>query len=132
MATLGSARTSAELVRREHALISVEVLARDTGLHPDLVLRLVRLGLVEPAGGSGAAPLFDDAAAPTLARALRLRRDLGLNYAGAVLAGELVARIDDLEARLRRYEPPPPSRGARRDPPSQRRHAEVITWTRIV
>ncbi|HWF49650.1 MAG TPA: chaperone modulator CbpM [Solirubrobacteraceae bacterium] len=131
MATSGTAGTSAKLVRREHALIGVEVLARDTGLHPDLVLRLVRLGLVEPAGGSGASPLFDDAAAPTLARALRLRRDLGLNYAGAVLAGELLARIDDLEARLRRYEPPPPSRGARRDSPSQRRHAEVITWTRI-
>jgi hypothetical protein len=110
----------------------MEVLARETGLHPELVHRLVRLGLVETAGGSAAAPLFDAPTAARLARALRLRRDLGLNYAGAILAGELLARIDDLEDRLRRSEPPPRPRGERRNPPSQRPHAEVITWTRIV
>ncbi|HWF35087.1 MAG TPA: chaperone modulator CbpM [Solirubrobacteraceae bacterium] len=132
MATPSRAPVRAQLVRRQRTLIGVEVLARETGLHPDLVLRLVRLGLVEPAGANGTAPLFDGTAVSRLARALRLRRDLGLNYAGAVLAGELLARIDDLEARLRRYEPPPPARGERRDPPSQRRHAEVITWTRTV
>jgi hypothetical protein len=76
----------------------VESLARDAGLHPDLVRRFVRLGLVD-------SPFPLDAAA-RLARASRLRRDLGLNYAGAVLAVDLLARIDELEARLRRYEPP--------------------------
>ncbi|HWC86090.1 MAG TPA: chaperone modulator CbpM [Solirubrobacteraceae bacterium] len=126
------ARVSAGLVRRSTALIGVEVLAQETGLHPEVVLRLVRLGLVETAGGSTAAPLFEHAAASRLARALRLRRDLGLNYAGAALAGELLTRIDDLEERLRRLEPLPRSRGERRSPPSQRPHAEVITWTRIV
>jgi hypothetical protein len=40
-----------------------------------------------------------------VARAARLRRDLGLNWAGAVLATELLVRIDDLERRLSRYEP---------------------------
>jgi DNA-binding transcriptional MerR regulator len=132
MSTSSTARLSASLVRRRQTLVGIDALARETGLHPEIVRRLVRLGLVEPAGGSGAAPLFDNAAAPRLARALRLRRDLGLNYAGAVLAGELLARIDDLEERLHRYEPPPRSRGERRNAPSQRRHAEVITWTRIV
>ena len=39
-----------------------------------------------------------------IAAAARLRRDLGLNWAGAVLACELLARIDELERRLRRYE----------------------------
>jgi hypothetical protein len=33
-----------------------------------------------------------------------LRHDLGLNCQGALLALDLLARIDDLEARLRRYE----------------------------
>ena len=32
--------------------------------------------------------------------------ELGLNYAGAVLASELLARIATLEERLSRYEPP--------------------------
>jgi hypothetical protein len=74
--------------------VELEVLAREAGLHPDLVNRFVRLGLLDPA------PFPRDAAAQ-LARAGRLRRDLGLNYAGAVLACELLARIDELESRLR-------------------------------
>jgi hypothetical protein len=78
--------------------VELEVLAREAGMHPDLVRSFVALGLV-------ARPYARDAAA-RLARAARLRRDLGLNYAGAVLACELLARIEDLEERLRRYEPP--------------------------
>ncbi len=85
--------------------VEIVVLAREAGLHPDLVLRFVRLGLLEPAGGRRPAALFPRDAAAQLARAARLRRDLGLNYAGAVLASELLARIDELEERLRRYEP---------------------------
>jgi hypothetical protein len=73
---------------------AVERLARESGLHPDVVRRLVRLGLVRPTYSSTAPAL--------LARAVRLRRDLGLDYAGAVLACELLARIDDLQAQLDR------------------------------
>jgi MerR HTH family regulatory protein len=83
--------------------VEIEVLAAEAGLHPDLVLRFVRLGLLEPASEAG---LFPRDAAVRLARAARLRRDLGLNYAGAVLACELLDRIDQLDERLRRYEPP--------------------------
>jgi hypothetical protein len=85
-------------------LVGIEVLARDSGLHPEVVSRLLRLGLLETAGDSQFAP---DAAA-RLAQAARMRRDLGLSYGAAVLACELLARIDELEARLRRYEPPTP------------------------
>ena len=47
-----------------------------------------------------------------LARAVRLRRDLGLNYAGAMLACDLLDRIDELERRLRRYEEVPWTRAS--------------------
>jgi hypothetical protein len=40
-------------------------------------------------------------AAARLARIVRLRNDLGLNYAGAILACDLLARIELLEARTR-------------------------------
>jgi MerR HTH family regulatory protein len=73
--------------------VEIEALARESGLHPDVVRRFVRLGLLET-------PFPRDAAA-RLARARRLRRDLGLNYAGAVLACELLARIEELESRGR-------------------------------
>ena len=69
----------------------LEALAREAGLHPEVVRRFVRLGLLEPG------PFPRDAAA-RLARAARLRRDLGLNYAGAVLTCELLARIETLES----------------------------------
>jgi hypothetical protein len=77
--------------------IEIRIVAREAGMHPDLVRRFVALGLVEPP--------FTAAAAASLARAARLRRDLGLSYAGAVLACELLTRIDGLERRLTRYEP---------------------------
>jgi chaperone modulatory protein CbpM len=78
---------------------AMNALAHETGLHPELVRRLVALGFVELR--SGVAPV--DAAA-TIARAMRLRHDLGLNYAGALLASELLDRIDRLDRRLQRYE----------------------------
>ncbi|HET6173737.1 MAG TPA: chaperone modulator CbpM [Gaiellales bacterium] len=87
-------------------LVELEVLAREAELHPDLVLRFVQLGLVEPRIGPDAVPRYPRDAAARLARASRLRRDLALNYAGAVLVAELLARIDELERRLSRYEPP--------------------------
>jgi hypothetical protein len=87
----------------------VEALARRAGLHPDLVRRLIRSGAVDP---------FAWDAAPRLARLMRLRRDLGLNYAGAVLACDLLARIEELEARLGRQTPP-------------RRAGKESEWTRI-
>jgi hypothetical protein len=83
------------VVSRSTQPIEVRVLAREAGVHPDLVRRFVALGLLEP---------YPRDAAARIARAARLRRDLGLNWAGAVLACELLARIDELERRLSRYE----------------------------
>jgi chaperone modulatory protein CbpM len=84
--------TSIVRVRRTGApsRAEIEALARDSGLHPELVARLVRLGAVEPGERDAAAHL---------AQIMRLRRDLGLNYAGAILACQLLARIDRLEGR---------------------------------
>ena len=78
------------------AVVDVEVLAHDSGLHPEVCRRLIRLGLLD-------GPPFAVDAASQLARAARLRRDLGLGWSGAVFACELLRRIDDLEAQVRRY-----------------------------
>jgi DNA-binding transcriptional MerR regulator len=86
------------------AVLEIEVMAQQAGVHPELVRRLVRLGLLDSVGGPGGVDRFSPDAPARLARAVRLRRDLGLDYAGAVLASELLARIDQLEERLRRYE----------------------------
>lgn len=85
-------------------LVALEVLAREAGLHPELVRRLIALGALESAGGTSRSPLFGPDAAARLARVARLRRDLGLNYAGALLACDLLVRIEALEDRLARAE----------------------------
>jgi hypothetical protein len=95
------------VVRRAAGTLSVEAIARDAGVHPELVRRLVALGFLDASPGNGRVRAD---AAGQLARAVRLRRDLGLNYAGALLAGELLDRIELLERRLRALEPPDPRR----------------------
>jgi hypothetical protein len=90
---------------RGTTLVDLDRVAQLAGLHPEVVRRLVRLGLLDRAGGTEARPLFPDDIAARLTRATRLRRDLALNYAGAVLACELLDRIEELEDRLSRYEP---------------------------
>lgn len=76
-------------------------LARRAGVRVALVRRYVEYGLVESCAGTREAPLFTPLCAARVARAERLRRDLGLNYAGAVLVCELLDRIEELEDRLR-------------------------------
>ncbi|WP_084352598.1 chaperone modulator CbpM [Millisia brevis] len=80
-----------------YPLVEIDAIATDSGLHPDLVVRLIALGAVEAAGGTRSAPLFPADTAARLARIVRLRRDLGLNYAGALLATDLLSRIEALE-----------------------------------
>jgi hypothetical protein len=118
MATTARKRTRAGtgLATRGAGLIGIELLAGEAGIHPEVARRLVRLGLIEARGGTRASPLYRHRDAALLARAVRLRRDLGLNYAGAVLACELLARIDGLEQRLQRGAP-------------SNRQREVIRWT---
>ena len=94
------------MATRGPGLLRIDELSRQAGLHPALVQRLFALGLIEPDGGTAASPLFRRSAVLALRRAVRLRRDLGLNYAGAVLATELLARIDELERRLGDQAPP--------------------------
>lgn len=97
--------------RRRTALVApadglrLEAVAREAGVHPELLRRLVALGLLDALDHTSrdSALLPADAAA-RIARAVRLRRDLGLNYAGALLACSLLERIERLEQRLRRYE----------------------------
>ena len=81
--------------------VELTVVARQAGVKLVHVRRYMEFGLFEPNPVAPAkAPRFDASSAARVARAERLRRDLGLNYAGAVLVCELLDRISELEARL--------------------------------
>jgi len=93
-------------------LMELAVLAREAGLRTASASRFVALGLLQSCGGTESAPLFPREGASCLASAERLRRELGLSHAGAVLAYELLARIEELEARLESLRPPEQSHDA--------------------
>jgi chaperone modulatory protein CbpM len=96
----GRLRVTHQAYAARTELVELGVLAREAGVARSVARRFVALGLLEPAEGGAARPLFSRDAAARLASAARLRRDLGLNYAGAVLACELLVRIEELERRL--------------------------------
>lgn len=81
----------------EEPAVELVVLARQAGVRVSLVRQYLAFGLFEPCGGAELTPVYAPGCAARLARAERLRRDLGLNYAGAVLACELLDRILELE-----------------------------------
>jgi len=88
------------LARTRH--LGVDAFAAATGLHPEMVRRLVALGLLEAgrdATGELVFPLHQLAVA---ARLQRLRQGLGLNYAALGVVTALLDRISELEADLRR------------------------------
>jgi hypothetical protein len=80
--------------------VELTVVARRAGVKIVHVRRYLEFGLFEAHPAASAdTPRFDPSSAARVARAERLRRDLGLNYAGAVIVCELLDRISELEAR---------------------------------
>ncbi|MFD6162879.1 chaperone modulator CbpM [Nocardia sp. NPDC060256] len=87
------------IVRR--AGLRLDEFSRRSGLHPDMVRRLVALGLLDGAR-EGTDLRFEPAAVAVVARIQRLRSGLGLNYAAIGLVLDLLDRIEELEADPRR------------------------------
>jgi DNA-binding transcriptional MerR regulator len=82
--------------------VELTVVARQAGVKIVHVHRYLEFGLFGPRPSEATeAPRFDPSNAARVARAERLRCDLGLNYAGAVVVCELLDRISELEARVR-------------------------------
>jgi chaperone modulatory protein CbpM len=94
--------TSYAIVRRPRpAVLTVEQFATAAGLHPQLVARLVALGLLDGHPGPTGAVLLPAGQVTRAAKVVRLRTDLGLTYTAVGLVLDLLDRIDDLEAALR-------------------------------
>jgi hypothetical protein len=75
--------------------------ARATGLHPDLIRRLVALGLLDAVPDSRGELWFLPAAVSAACRLQRLRAGLSLNYASLGVVVDLLDHIAELEAALR-------------------------------
>lgn len=81
--------------------LSLEAFARAGGLHPDLVRRLVTLGLLDPVAVSGDEMRFPPSQLVQLGRIERLRAGLSLNYVALGVVIDLLDRIAELEDALR-------------------------------
>lgn len=80
--------------------LDLESFCRVAQVHPDLVLRLVALGLLDPERGAAGQLWFRPADLYALARIRRLRAGLGVNYAALGVVIDLLDRIADLEREL--------------------------------
>jgi hypothetical protein len=81
--------------------LGLDSFSRAVGLHPELVVRLVRLGVLDATRGPGDELWFTAVEVRRAARIQRLREGLTLNYAAVGLVLDLLDRIDVLEAQVR-------------------------------
>jgi chaperone modulatory protein CbpM len=86
--------------RRAHGPLAQEELARDAGLHPELVRRFVALGLVPAVRDVDGTLWFSASAVAEVARIQRLRAALPVNWAALGLVVDLLDRITELETAL--------------------------------
>ena len=89
------------LVRVRTAPFSLDTFAAMTGLHPDLIRRLVALDVIEATRDSAGELWFPRGQVAAVARIHRLRAGFALNYAAIPLVTDLLDRIAVLEAALR-------------------------------
>ena len=81
--------------------LDLESFARVTGTHPDLVRRLVTLGVLDAETDPAGRLWFAPAQRAAMARVQRLARRVRLNYAAIGLVADLLDRIAALEAAAR-------------------------------
>jgi chaperone modulatory protein CbpM len=79
--------------------LSLESVAARSGTHPELVRRLVALGLLDTSRDSAGRLWFPPGAPAAVAMIQRLRTGLSLNYAAVGVVLDLLARIAVLERR---------------------------------
>ncbi|HEX5888043.1 MAG TPA: chaperone modulator CbpM [Pyrinomonadaceae bacterium] len=80
--------------------LTFDVVAETVGARRSLVMRLAERGLIETVTSEADEPRLPRRVVIQLRRMQRLRRDLGVNYAGAAVILDLVGRIEELNREL--------------------------------
>ncbi len=96
-----STRVTVTYALARPARLDLESFARATGTHPDLVRRLVTLGVLDADTDSSGRLWFAPAQCAAMARVQRLRAGFALNYAAIGLVADLLDRIAALEIAAR-------------------------------
>ena len=80
--------------------LTFDVVAETVGARRSLIARLVQKGLIETLDSGTEEPMVPRRAVVQLRRMQRMRRDLGVNFAGAAIILDLVGRIEQLNREL--------------------------------
>ena len=81
--------------------LSMTEVAYRCGVHPDLIDRFVRLGLIDfVESDTDGEALFQSDVISMVRKILRLRNELGVNYAGIGVILDLTSRIEVLERHI--------------------------------
>ena len=94
--------TKIEIVELDVELSQSE-LCEISGLEPSELIDFVGEGALEPCGFDGEQWIFTGVSVSQARIACRLRRDLGVNVAGAALAIELLEEVKSLRQALQRF-----------------------------
>lgn len=91
-------------ILEEEVKLTLAQLSRRSSLSAESILEMMEYGVIEPYQVSRDKWLFKGDSVSRLRCAQRLKRDLGVNTAGAALALDLLQEIDSMRRRLRRLE----------------------------
>ena len=76
--------------------LTFDVVAETVGTRRSLIARLVQQGLIETLDSGTEEPMVPRRAVVRIRRMQRLRRDLGVNFAGAAIILDLTRRIEQM------------------------------------
>jgi len=90
----------AQVVESDEHFIALAHVCHKCKTTPEIIIRMVNEGLLEPKGDSKTKWRFSFSAIDTIMKVQRLQNDLNINLAGAALALHLLEKVERLEARL--------------------------------
>lgn len=89
------------MILEELTELTLFEVGRACSVHADCIVELVQEGVISPSGREPHRWRFNGTHMRRATVALRLQRDLGINYAGAALVLQLLDDIEALRARIR-------------------------------
>ena len=97
-------KTLTGIVLDEQTELSLNELSRACSSSAEWIIELVEEGALDPIGNVQTKWRFSSSSLQRAHTAMRLQRDLGINLAGVALAMDLLDEIEELRARLCRFD----------------------------
>lgn len=81
--------------------LTIHQVTQSFGISEQTVIEIIEQGIVEPQGEQPENWVFQQQQINVIAKVLKFQRDLGVNFAGAALALELLDEIERLKSQLK-------------------------------